>query len=204
MLHRHVIIILIFTLFWANPTRAASLYVEKTGDDLAGENDCQSQDDSPCQTIAQALSLANEGDTIHIGSGDFEESEGLIITVPLTLVGTDSKHTRISTDSEDLAIFDIDIPAEFVDPVVEIRNLTINPFTAPSECVQNASLTTTGAVELILSDVEYGFCEGGQLACQLNTTNLGSNQNLGIPFMLVLGLLAFTRCQIRPKNRTAN
>ena len=65
------------------------LYVKTTGSDAAV---CSRL--APCQTISHAISVAPSGATISVGAGTYNES--LVITKPLTLVGSGSSDTIVN------------------------------------------------------------------------------------------------------------
>jgi uncharacterized repeat protein (TIGR01451 family) len=60
-------------------------YVASDGDDAGGENDCSIQSD-PCATIANALSYAQDGETIRIFGGTYTEA-GLFIENSVQILG---------------------------------------------------------------------------------------------------------------------
>jgi len=60
-------------------------YVAEGGDDMGGSNDCTSQG-SPCRTLTHAVNQANNGDTIDMAAGIYNEP-GLVIEKNLIIQG---------------------------------------------------------------------------------------------------------------------
>lgn len=79
----------------ASPT-ATTRYVLTSGDDF-GNATCAIS--SPCRTIAYAVNVAVAGDTIHIGSGTFNEFP-LNIAKNLTFVGNGVRNTIVDVNAQ--------------------------------------------------------------------------------------------------------
>ena len=62
---------------------SGNLWVSTSGSDAA--NNCQTES-SPCQTITWALTVAAEGDTIHVAAGTYNEQ--VKITRAVTILGS--------------------------------------------------------------------------------------------------------------------
>jgi hypothetical protein len=131
----------------AAPAAAAGTdrYVAVTGDN--SDNDC-TDPAAPCITIQYAVSQADAGDTIHVGSGVYAET--VDIRMPLTLTGagaTGASATHVTgsggnpgiivdgTDTEtvpDVAIENLDVSdvsdadgIEITDAIVDLRDSTV-------------------------------------------------------------------------------
>jgi serine-aspartate repeat-containing protein C/D/E len=86
---------LVFSLLFCSftlVTSAADWYVSTTGNDAATGTPA-----NPWRTVSHAISMAADGDIIHIGAGTFTEQ--LEISKNLTLIGTGANQTRIIAPS---------------------------------------------------------------------------------------------------------
>src|SRR5262245_22736586 len=59
--------------FFDSNAVGSTRYVETTGDDQAGLNDCLTQA-IPCRTIQHAVDAASAGDTVLVGAGTYDEN----------------------------------------------------------------------------------------------------------------------------------
>lgn len=81
-----------------------TLYVSKSGSDWA--TPCTAAE--PCATITRALWIAEPGDTIHVGPGQFHEPYGLTITKNVTIQGSGSLlGTAVRASVKGKPVFDI-------------------------------------------------------------------------------------------------
>ena len=71
----------------ARRAAAATLYVSKSGNNPFPPVPPYCPESAPCGTIAQAVALASDGDTISIGPGSFIEGFGVTVSKNLTLTG---------------------------------------------------------------------------------------------------------------------
>ena len=116
------------------PSGISILHVATSGSDSG--NACLVET-SPCRTIARALDVAFDGDTISIGPGTFNE-ENLAITHDLTIEGDPDGGTTIDASGGDrYRIFTIP-------PVKSPRNSSASPSSDPRRIVALARLTMTG------------------------------------------------------------
>jgi hypothetical protein len=90
--------ILVFILFSHSTLHAQiTRFVAVTGDDLGGANAC-ADSNSPCRTIAHAISVSSSGDLIDIAAGVYTES--VVINKSLTLTGAGQGITIIQAHTE--------------------------------------------------------------------------------------------------------
>jgi hypothetical protein len=92
-LPRLLALVALIALSVAPQAAAATIrYVELTGSD-SGNAACTSN--APCATIAYAVAIADAGDTIKIGKGNFYETNGVSIDKKLTITGSGVFGTRV-------------------------------------------------------------------------------------------------------------
>lgn len=74
----------------------AALYVSPAGNDSGsgGSNPCTSKA-SPCQTISHAVDVASADDVIHLAAGHYPDPGGLLISVPVSIVGAGAQSSFI-------------------------------------------------------------------------------------------------------------
>ena len=76
---------------------AATRFVDLSGNDLAGANDCLNSA-LPCRTIKHAATQAATGDTVDVGPGTFVEGQ-IVVNKPMTFQGEGAGNTVVNGQS---------------------------------------------------------------------------------------------------------
>jgi len=171
------------------------LYVSKSGDDA---NDGLSLNTSKL-TIKSALSIAENGDTIFVKSGDYTEDNPLSVPEGVAIVGDNLRTTIVRPSNRTQDLF-------YVDNAVYISNMTFKDHESPSAAVafnpdgsagvihtspyvQNCtSMTTTGTgmrvdgahVEGLRSMVVDAYTQYNQGGIGIHMLNRGNTQLVSV------------------------
>lgn len=160
-------------------------YVATSGDDT--ENDCTDLN-NPCLTIEYAVSQANSGDTISIGSGTYAES--VHIRESLTLVGAGTSGTGATSITGDTESGDPSVWLDGIDvntpPQVTVRDINVSGnedndgvFVQGGSSVDQP-VTMTVVDSVVSNNDSDGVNVAGQAIATITGSTLSGNGNEGV------------------------
>jgi Putative Ig domain. len=161
------------------PAQAAATtrFVATTGSDT--ENDCTDQT-KPCKTIQYAVGQANAGDKISIGSGTYDES--VDVRISLTIVGagsTGSGRTTVAGNGEAPSIYVDGIDTETT-PDVTLENLDVSGNTA-DEGIRVEEATARNTDSVVSDNKGIGVSSNlSSATIALSGTHVSGNQGGGV------------------------
>lgn len=140
------------------PATARTLYVRTDGADEAGRTGLTAS--SAWKTVAYAAGRATgRGDTIRIGTGLFPETQRVLLSPGVSLIGEGPTRTILTTNRDDVVI-----EMESKVPTKELGKQTVQALTIDGQARHVTGIHTTRRDSLSFTDLVFRNCRAGALS----------------------------------------